>query len=129
MSIYGHANAQYYGKKISFPKESFTIAGISNYQDYLKDKNNLIITFESKLTLKPEPDNKYDPEAIQIQFNNNCIGYVPKNPPFYKKICKEQLDSNLKIITIKKEKNSDNYGIRVILEKYYSEDLVDKCIF
>lgn len=35
-------------------------------------------TFDVKGDLVPEPDNAYDPNAIMVQANGLCIGYVPK---------------------------------------------------
>lgn len=35
-------------------------------------------TFDVKGDLVPEPDNPYDPNAIMVQANGLCIGYVPK---------------------------------------------------
>ena len=115
MSNLGHFTAQYYGNKINFPSESFLISGISYYQDNLVD-----INYNSKLKLKAEPENVYDSKAIQILFNDKCIGYVP-NKTFYKSICLENINSSLNIINIKKEPDNGNYGIRVILEKDYTE--------
>lgn len=116
MSIYGHFTQQYYGKKIDFPKESFLIAGISYYQDNLEN-----INYKSHLIMKLDPKNKYDSDAIQILFNEKCIGYVPNNI-FFKNMCKENINSKLKIINIKKETdtNKKNYGVRVILDKFYT---------
>ena len=123
MSNYGHYNEQYDGNKINFPEESFLIAGISHYQ------NNLLgINLNSILQLKTEPENIYDSNAIQILFNNKCIGYVP-NKEFFKSICIENINSNLKIIKIKREPENKNIGVRVILEKYYTEDLKNIGIF
>ena len=123
MSNYGHYNTQYYGNKIIFPKESFLVAGISYYQNNLVD-----IDLDSKLELKTEPENKYDSKAIQILFNNKCIGYVPNND-FFKSICLKHINSNLKIINIKRESDNKNYGIRVILEEYYTSELKNIGIF
>ena len=39
------------------------------------------------------------------------------------------MNSNLKIINIKRESENKNYGIRVILEEYYREDLKNIGIF
>lgn len=111
MSVYGHFNAQYHGNKIKFPEDSFLIAGISNYQEHLKN-----INFDNKLILQLEPTNIYDPTAIEIIYNNNRIGYVPKKEP-YKTLCLENIDYKLKIINIKKESDNNNFGIRVILDK------------
>ena len=123
MSNYGHYNAQYYGNKIKFPDESFLIAGISFYQDNLKD-----INFNSEITMKLEPTNKYDNTAIQIIYNNNKIGYVP-NIERIKKICNDNIDNNLKKINIKRESDNKNYGLRVIPDNYYSEEFKNIGIF
>ena len=116
MSFYGHFNGEYYGTKLKFPKESFLIAGISFYQTNLVD-----INFDSEITLKIEPDNKYDSKAIQILFNDKCIGYVP-NDEYFKNMCFQHIDNNLKIINIKRDTESKNYGIRVILDIYYTDE-------
>jgi hypothetical protein len=106
MSKFGHYAMQYYGNKEPFPDESFLVSGISFYQ------TNLInITYDSKLELKPEPNNKYDKDAISIIYNNKPIGYVP-NIQKYKDLCNINISDNLKIINIKKI--NGNYGIRVI---------------
>ena len=117
MSNYGHFNIQYEGNKINFPKESFLIAGISYYQNNLVD-----IDLDSNLQLNTEPENKYDRRAIQILFNKKCIGYVP-NDDDVKSMCDKNINSNLKIINIKRESENKNYGIRVILEEYYTDEL------
>tara|TARA_B110000238_G_C16107731_1_gene431287 strand:- start:314 stop:685 length:372 start_codon:yes stop_codon:yes gene_type:complete len=123
MSNYGHFTGQYYGNKINFPTESFLIAGISYYQTNLVD-----INLDSNLTLKPEPENKYDSKAIQILFNDKCVGYVPNND-FFKVLCTKNINSNLKIINIKRESENKNVGIRVILEEYYTDDLKNIGLF
>jgi hypothetical protein len=33
---------------------------------------------EDELELVPEPDNKFDPNAIRIEYEGNHVGYVPK---------------------------------------------------
>ena len=117
MSNYGHNIAQYYGEKIIFPDESFLIAGVSYYQENIKE-----VSYNSKLTMETEPENKYDPEAIKILLNNVLIGYVP-NQKNIKDLCKSQIDKHLLIINIKKEPETKNMGVRVIPEEYYSDNL------
>jgi len=57
----------------------FYIAGVQyhQYKSVLSD-----ITEGDNLTLIPEPDNKFDPNAVQIHFDNGgvsaFIGFVPK---------------------------------------------------
>ena len=123
MSNYGHYTMQYHGNKIIFPKESFLIKGISYNQDKLTN-----IGFDSLLSMEKEPCNKYDSKAIKIIYNNNLIGYVP-NQEEVKKICEDNINDNLKIINIKRESDNRNIGIRVIPEKYYTDDLRDNSIF
>lgn len=114
MSNYGHYNHQYYGNRISFPDESFTIAGISHYTNICKD-----VTYDSIIRMQKEPENKYDPSAIAIYFNKNKIGYVPNNNEI-KQICSKYIQGKLKIINICYSNNC--YGIRVIPEVFYNQD-------
>ena len=122
MSNYGHYNQQYYGNHVDFPEESFTIKGISNYKENCEG-----IVKDSTITMKIDSDNIYDSSAIAIYFNDNIIGYVP-NDNNIKKMCKENINDNLKIINIKPGKY---YGIRVILESFYEYDpeLESKAMF
>lgn len=120
MSNINQLNPQYSINKIKFPNESFLIAGISNYQNNLDIPS---IKLGSDLQLKLEPDNIYDSKAIQILFNEKLIGYVPNND-IIKKMCIENINNNLKIINIKREYESKNYGIRVILDKFYKNELL-----
>ena len=115
MSIHGHYTQQYYGNKISFPEQSFLIAGISFYKNNCSD-----ITYESELTMELEPDNKHDKSAISIKNNNKMIGYVPKHQIKIKELCKENITEPLKIINIKHIHG--NYGIRVIPKCFYVYD-------
>ena len=121
MSNYGHYQYQYYSKKNMFPIESFLIDGISHYQ-----KNLININYDSKIIMCLDINNKYDKQAIEILYNSNTIGYVP-NTEIIKKLCLENINTNLKIINIKKDNESNNFGIRVIPEKYFNDDLI--CIF
>ena len=114
MSIYGHYYQQYFGSKPKeFPKESFKISGISFYQSKLQN-----INYDSELFMELEPDNNYDTDAIKILFNSETIGYVPKDS-YIKNICKNNIDSILKIIIISPIENHNKekiIGIRVIPE-------------
>ena len=123
MSRYGHYNLQYDGNKIDFPKASFTISGISHYQNNLTD-----INYDSVLSMKTEPQNKYDPTAISIIYNNKSIGYVP-NDTYFKTLCINNIGDNLKIINIKKINGI--FGIRVIPNNVYTydENLEKKILF
>ena len=48
---------------------------------------------------------------------------------FFKSMCVKNINSNLKIINIKRETENKNYGLRVILEEFYTEDLKNIGIF
>ncbi len=57
---------------------TFYIAGVQ-----FRPKNEIeeaikAISKEDYLKLEPEPDNKFDPNAIKIIFENDFLGYVPK---------------------------------------------------
>ena len=96
-----------YNQINDFPKESFLVSGISHYQHNLEG-----ITYNSEINIKTEPENQYDSNAIQVIFNEKCIGYVP-NKSFYKELCKGKLNQTLKILNIKREPESKNIGVRV----------------
>jgi hypothetical protein len=98
------------------PKESFLIAGISHHTE-----DCVGITYETELTMKSEPENKYDPSAIAIYFGDNHIGYVPKEGGM-KEICDANLSEPLKVLNIKMINR--NYGIRVIPLCFYEHDPV-----
>jgi hypothetical protein len=36
------------------------------------------LTLDATLTLKAEPDNRFDPYAVAIYFNKTKLGYIPK---------------------------------------------------
>lgn len=46
--------------------------------DRFSDEKVWQYDFDVKGELVPEPDNPYDPNAIMVQANGLCIGYVPK---------------------------------------------------
>jgi len=117
MSNYGHYTQQYYGNKISFPKESFLIAGISKYQQNCKN-----ITYNTILKMQFEPNNICDPSAICIINDNNIIGYVPNADADIKNLCKNNINESLKIINI--DRINSNLGIRVIISSLYDESMV-----
>jgi len=110
MSIYGHYEKQYWGKSISYSENSFTISGISKFQ------NNLPKDETTELTMIFEPSNVYDNTAIAIYNGDLQIGYVPKE---YKELCKDLTNEPLKIIHKKNIKGI--WGIRVIPNKFYTK--------
>jgi hypothetical protein len=62
-------------KKKRYPKSlSLDVAGTFKRQDALarspKEK--------TEATLKPEPTNKHDPNAVKVLIGKNFIGYIPK---------------------------------------------------
>lgn len=79
--------------RIVFPRESFKIKGISNYQF---DKSK--ITRETLLTMESEPNNKYDKDAIRILFEGKTIGYVPKEDKFIKHMRTHHINEKLRVI-------------------------------
>ena len=60
----------------------FHIAGFGHHDGY-KVFDELEIGTE--VELRPEPDNRHDPEAVAIYYNETKIGYVPtgKNSALY----------------------------------------------
>lgn len=93
-----------------YPKTSFTIAGIGFYQNHLNG-----IHENSILTMELEPDNTYDKKAIRIMYNNNKIGYVPRDP-YYQLLAKNNMNKKLKVICICKVPMKQLYGVRVMID-------------
>jgi hypothetical protein len=58
----------------------FYVAGLRFYK-YSEVKN--LITVGSKIDLVPEPENQYDPNAVQLHFQGMMIGFVPKKHSAY----------------------------------------------
>jgi hypothetical protein len=57
-----------------FPITSFLLAGVSNYQDTIKN-----INIDDILDMTFEPNNIYDNSAIVIRNLTEVCGYVPKD--------------------------------------------------
>lgn len=107
--------AQHYqGSKNKFPVESFLIAGISNYQALLTG-----IDSETLLTIKPEPTNVYDKNAIAITYNEQIIGYVPK---YAQQTIRKYIEDDLCILSIECIKGIK--GIRVVPKSLFGEEQV-----
>lgn len=53
----------------------FNIAGFTYYEGPLVFKH---LTIGTKLQLQLDTENRYDPRAVMILFDNNRIGYVPR---------------------------------------------------
>jgi hypothetical protein len=106
-------------KRANFPLQSFKISGISHYQEYCKN-----INIGDKLTIQYE-NNEYDDMAIAIYFNNNKIGYVPRNQKYCLKKNNDSYDINEKLIVIYKneEPTNNNMGFRVICECFYDSSM------
>ncbi|PTN09606.1 HIRAN domain-containing protein [Mangrovibacterium marinum] len=56
--------------------KNFSVAGFSYYEGVLVFNKLKIGT---KLTLRAEPDNKYDPLAVAIYYKRHKLGFVPRN--------------------------------------------------
>lgn len=116
MSKYGHYTQQYFSS-VEFPKESFTISGISFYQENCKN-----INYNAELKMFHESDNCFDSTAIAIYKDNNKIGYVPNNQSI-KELCNKHINEPLFVINIKTIKNIT--GIRVIPKQYFTPQIVE----
>lgn len=58
-----------------FSEKKFFIAGVQHHdlQKVIAD-----IEVEDVLDLVPEPTNKFDPNAVRIEYMDTMLGYVPK---------------------------------------------------
>lgn len=53
------------------------LAGLSFRPKSAKDLVKTLVA-GAKFTLQPEPDNEHDPYAIQVHFEDEFIGYIPR---------------------------------------------------
>jgi hypothetical protein len=86
-----------------FPLTSFSLAGVSNYQDNIKN-----INIDDVLEMSFEPDNIYDSSAIVIRNLSEVCGYVPKD--LQEKV-KRHVPSKVKVIY--KNRTKGIYSLRV----------------
>lgn len=69
--------------------DEFKVAGISYYQGDFINKLNFDIDNDecefdsSSVELIPEPENKYDPNAIKVMVDGIQIGHIPRNITSY----------------------------------------------
>ena len=71
------------------------------------------LTINNALYLKPEPDNRYDSNAIQVfDENDNRLGYIPKQ---FAKLLKNKITDRHKVSEFKRYGggNRKNYGIEI----------------
>ena len=54
----------------------FNIAGFTFYEGVLAFKH---LEIGTGLTMKPEPGNRYDENAVAIYYNEHKLGYVPRS--------------------------------------------------
>ena len=80
---FGHT----YNSKFNDYTINTSIRGISHYGSAMRKILQGDIEYRGPVTLHPDPDNQYDPDAIGVFIQDNLIGYIPK----------EQKDSVYKI--------------------------------
>tara|TARA_B100000886_G_scaffold324861_1_gene269894 strand:+ start:1326 stop:1643 length:318 start_codon:yes stop_codon:yes gene_type:complete len=95
-------------KKV-IPKNSFTIAGVSHYKNVCK-----LIKENDILSMMPDPDNKFDENAIKIcNSKNEQCGFVPKSINKYLK----DIEKKRVLKVIETGLYEGNYWIRVKTHK------------
>jgi hypothetical protein len=62
---------QYYHKQLKFSVDE-------NFKWESEDDNRVGYRLENEITLRREPDNKYDKHAVQVLMDGNLIGYISK---------------------------------------------------
>ncbi len=95
----------------------FYIAGVSHYS-YCKKNSKIVedIPQGSLLECKPEPENKYDKNAVALLWNKRKLGYVPK---YYSEFFSKTIFKGKKIIVKVVESNllcSDVIECRMCVE-------------
>ena len=81
---------------------TFYVAGVQ-FHELKKCIQN--VKEDDVLTINPEPTNKYDPNAIRIEFNEFMIGYVPKK---FSSEVSAALEVNEDLVCIVDEVNPEN---------------------
>ena len=64
-------------KAVVIENDDYNLTKRELQEDFL-DERVWQYQFFGKAALVPEPDNEYDPNAIMVQADGRCIGYVPK---------------------------------------------------
>ena len=61
-------------------RELVNVAGESHYQDALREIAGGAeeVRLEREAVLLPEPDNPYDPKAVQVLIEDRLVGYLPR---------------------------------------------------
>lgn len=122
MSLHSFASKEYLEKRVKFHPLSFKISGISHYQNIATQ-----IEYSSKIIMTNDYGNKYDKNAIRLDYNDKLIGYVPTYMIDKIQLCIDQGITDLKPICIKRI--NDVIGIRVIPMNCYEKSMIDESIF
>lgn len=64
-------------KSVAIENDDYNLTKRELQEDFL-DERVWQYQFFVKAALVPEPDNEYDPNAIMVQADGLCVGYVPK---------------------------------------------------
>lgn len=86
--------------------ETFKVAGISHYKDdiiknFASEEDDEFDYETSSVELIPEPENKYDPNAIKVMVDEIHVGYVPKQiTSFVKDLINSPDFESIKILII-----------------------------
>lgn len=87
---------------------NFYVAGIRHYlpcTNDICDIKNINIQLNDKLVLKPEPNNKFDSDAVEIYTSGNIkLGYIPR---YYSKQVNRMIKENKDVVCTVIEINPD----------------------
>jgi len=99
----------------AFPITSFLLAGVTNYQDSIKN-----IKVGDILDMSFEPNNTYDSSAIVIKKITDICGYVPKDS---QDKVKSYVPSKVKVIAKRPVKGNYSLRVDIIKESNENDDL------
>lgn len=77
----------------------FTLSGVNHIHDGSDPQKVIKSNLKGQwLTLKAEPENKYDDTAIKVLYNGQYIGWIPSNEVSAKKMIFKRLMEGLEVL-------------------------------
>lgn len=113
---------------------SFEIVGEASYQDNLREiageKEDRAKDQECIAIIRPEPNNKYDPNAIAVGIDNRLVGYFERNTAkrFHKFLKNNNLDGHTVVVVEamivggwSNRGGSGHYGVKLNVPKNFDK--------
>lgn len=102
---FGHS----YNPKFNDYTINTSIRGINYYETTIQKFLHDDIEYRGPVTLFPDPDNKYDPDAIGVFIKESLIGYIPKEQKASVYEIWDRITNSYAIITRNTDDNEQRY--------------------